>query len=119
MQVTNSNKAEYVTLVARHRMTTAIKASITAFQEGLWEIVPLEMLRVFTSSELELMISGLPDIDIDDLRRNTTYTGLTSASSVVRWFWEVVGDMDKQDVALLVQFVTGAPRSRLPDIPRL
>jgi E3 ubiquitin-protein ligase HUWE1 len=26
---------------------------------------------------------------------------------VVQWFWELVREMDKQDLALLVQFVTG------------
>lgn len=111
MQVTNDNKGEYVTLVARHRMTTAIKPSIQAFQAGLWEIVPLPLLRIFNHTELELMISGLPDIDIDDLKRNTTYTGLSVNSPIVNWFWDVVAEMDKEDVASLVQFVTGAQRA--------
>ena len=33
--------------------------------------------------------------------------GYTAASTVVQWFWEVVREMDKQDLALLMQFVTG------------
>lgn len=33
--------------------------------------------------------------------------GFTAATPVVQWFWEVVREMDKQDLALLVQFVTG------------
>ena len=31
LQVTNDNKREYVNLVARHRMTTAIRGQIEAF----------------------------------------------------------------------------------------
>ena len=39
-----------------------------------------------------------------------TPAGFTAASPVVQWFWELVREMDKQDLALLVQFVTGACR---------
>lgn len=36
--------------------------------------------------------------------------GYTAASAVVRWFWDVVDGMDKEDLALLVQFVTGTSK---------
>ncbi|KFM28642.1 E3 ubiquitin-protein ligase UPL1 [Auxenochlorella protothecoides] len=108
--VTNENKKEYVNLVARHRMTTAIREQITAFLTGFWDIVPKELISMFNDHELELLISGLPEIDVADLRKNTEYTGYTAASAVVRWFWDVVDGMDKEDLALLVQFVTGTSK---------
>jgi E3 ubiquitin-protein ligase HUWE1 len=43
------------------------------------------------------------------MRANTEYAGgLSPSAPVVRWFWEVVREMDAQDLALLVQFITGA-----------
>lgn len=39
-RVTEENKREYVNLVARHRMTTAIKPQINSFLEGFWDLVP-------------------------------------------------------------------------------
>ncbi len=54
--------------------------------------------------------SGLPDIDLDDLRANTEYSGYSATSPVVRWFWEAVTEMDKQQRAQLVQFVTGTSK---------
>ena len=39
-RVTEENKREYVNLVARHRMTTAIKLQINSFLEGFWDLVP-------------------------------------------------------------------------------
>lgn len=54
--------------------------------------------------------SGLPDIDLDDLRANTEYSGYCATSPVVRWFWEAVSEMDKQQRAQLVQFVTGTSK---------
>ena len=38
--MTEENKREYVNLVARHRMTTAIKPQINSFLEGFWDLVP-------------------------------------------------------------------------------
>ena len=45
-----------------------------------------------------------------DLRANTEYSGYTAASRVIQWFWECVDEMNKQDRALLVQFVTGTSK---------
>jgi E3 ubiquitin-protein ligase HUWE1 len=110
IKVTNDNKREYVNLVARHRMTTAIRGQIEAFLKGFWEIVPRKLISIFNDHELELLISGLPEIDVDDLRAHTDYQGYTAASPVVRYFWEVVREMDKQELAQLVQFVTGTSK---------
>lgn len=44
-----------------------------AFLDGFWEMVPRDLLSVFNDHELELLISGLPDIDVADLRANTEY----------------------------------------------
>lgn len=47
---------------------------------------------------------------VDDLKANTEYTGYTAASSVVQWFWEVVKCFNKEDMARLLQFVTGTSK---------
>jgi hypothetical protein len=87
-----ANKREYVDLVARHRMTTSIKPQLKSFLEGFWELVPRHLIAIFTDHELELLISGLPDIDVADLKAHSEYHGGYSASSpAVRWFWEVRG----------------------------
>jgi E3 ubiquitin-protein ligase HUWE1 len=62
-KVTGENKHQYVDLVAEHRLTTAIRPQINAFLEGFGEIIPKELISIFNDKELELLISGLPDID--------------------------------------------------------
>lgn len=47
---------------------------------------------------------------VADLKANTEYTGYTSASNVVQWFWEVVEAFNKEDMARLLQFVTGTSK---------
>jgi E3 ubiquitin-protein ligase HUWE1 len=63
IKVTEENKHQYVDLVAEHRLTTAIRPQINAFLEGFSELIPRELISIFNDKELELLISGLPDID--------------------------------------------------------
>ncbi len=92
------------------RLPHCALAQIGAFLEGFWELVPRHLIAIFNDHELELLISGLPDIDVADLRANTEYQGYTAASAPVQWFWEVVNEMEKEDLALLLQFVTGTSK---------
>jgi E3 ubiquitin-protein ligase HUWE1 len=110
IRVTEENKHEYVDRVAEHRLTTAIRPQITAFLEGFNELVAHELISIFNDKEMELLISGLPEIDLEDLKANTEYTGYTAASPIVQWFWDVVGTFNKEDMARLLQFITGTSK---------
>lgn len=41
--------------------------------EGFYDIIPKRLISIFNEQELELLISGLPNIDIEDLKANTEY----------------------------------------------
>ncbi|OMP04235.1 hypothetical protein COLO4_09844 [Corchorus olitorius] len=110
IRVTEETKHEYVDLVADHILTNAIRPQINSFLEGFNELVPRELISIFNDKELELLISGLPEIDLEDLKANTEYTGYTAASPVIQWFWEVVKAFNKEDMARLLQFVTGTSK---------
>ena len=73
ISVTEANKREYVQLACQMKMTESIKAQIKSFLEGFYEIIPKDLIAIFNEQELELLISGLPTIDIDDLKANTEY----------------------------------------------
>ncbi|XP_073020547.1 E3 ubiquitin-protein ligase UPL1-like isoform X2 [Primulina eburnea] len=110
IRVTEETKHEYVDVVADHILTNAIRPQINSFLEGFNELVPRELVSIFNDKELELLISGLPEIDLVDLKASTEYTGYTAASNVVQWFWEVVEGFNKEDMARLLQFVTGTSK---------
>ncbi len=58
-----------------------------------------------------MVISGLPEVDIDDLKANTEYgAGYTATSPQIQWFWRAVRAMDREERLKLVQFVTGTGR---------
>jgi len=108
--VTNENKEEYVRLVTENKMSNSIKDQIKAFLEGFHEMIEPQLTSIFTPSELELLISGLPDIDVDDLRRNTEYRNYTVDSPTIQWFWKILGEFSQEEKALLLQFVTGTSK---------
>lgn len=47
---------------------------------------------------------------MEDLKANAEYTGYTAASNIIQWFWEVVKAFNKEDMARLLQFVTGTSK---------
>ena len=108
--VSDHNKAEYVRLIAYHRMTAACRPQLEAFLSAFHSLVPLEAISLFDPMELELLISGLPDIDIDDLRANTDYTGYKSTDPTIIMLWTVVKGFSKEEKALFVQFFTGTSK---------
>ena len=50
-------------LICYAKMAKSIKEQIEHFLDGFHELIPPYLVRIFDSHELELMISGLPDID--------------------------------------------------------
>lgn len=65
IRVTEETKHEYIDLVADHILTNAIRPQINAFLDGFNELVPRELISIFNDKELELLISGLPEIDCE------------------------------------------------------
>jgi E3 ubiquitin-protein ligase HUWE1 len=108
--VTEENKAKYVSLVCQHRMTTAISSQIKAYLDGFYELVSKDLIQIFTPRELELLISGLPDIDVVDLKKNTDYVGWKATDQQIEWFWNVMFSLSRKEKASFLQFVTGSSK---------
>ncbi|XP_011359015.1 E3 ubiquitin-protein ligase HACE1 isoform X2 [Pteropus vampyrus] len=109
--VTQNNKAEYVQLVTELRMTRAIQPQINAFLQGFHMFIPPSLIQLFDEYELELLLSGMPEIDVSDWIKNTEYTsGYEREDPVIQWFWEVVENITPEERVLLLQFVTGSSR---------
>uniref|UniRef100_A0A2I3HEF2 E3 ubiquitin-protein ligase HACE1 n=1 Tax=Nomascus leucogenys TaxID=61853 RepID=A0A2I3HEF2_NOMLE len=104
-------QAEYVQLVTELRMTRAIQPQINAFLQGFHMFIPPSLIQLFDEYELELLLSGMPEIDVSDWIKNTEYTsGYEREDPVIQWFWEVVEDITQEERVLLLQFVTGSSR---------
>lgn len=109
--VTNETKDEYIHLVIQWRFVNRIQKQMTAFKEGFFELIPQDLIRIFDENELELLMCGLGDVDVNDWRANTKYkNGYCSNHMVIQWFWKAVLLMDAEKRIRLLQFVTGTSR---------
>ena len=53
----------------------------------------LRLIAIFNEQELELLLSGLPDINIDDLKANSEYHKYSVTSLQIVWYvywWPIV-----------------------------
>lgn len=112
MEVDSENLPQYLEASLKYRMLNRCKPQITELALGFFDIIPEPALTVFDPNELELILCGLPTIDMDDWMNNTKYSGYYEPqgkqNQVVKWFWEVVqDDFDQEMKARLLQFVTG------------
>lgn len=108
--VTEDNKHEYVRLVVEYKLIKSVQEQLDHFLEGFHEIIPSHLISIFNEQELELLISGLPDIDVDDWKNNTEYHNYQPTSAQIQWFWRAVRSFDKEEKAKLLQFVTGTSK---------
>jgi hypothetical protein len=108
--VTDENKDEYVSLMCQMKMTESIRAQLDSFLNGFYDIIPRHLISIFQENELELLIAGLPEIDLDDWYNNTEYKGFNKNSEHIRWFWKALRSFTKEDLAQFMQFVTGTTR---------
>ena len=76
-RVIDANKERFVRLRWHDALLSkpGFGAALAALLRGLYEVVPLPLLTVFDAGELELMLCGVPDIDVADWREHTTYAG--------------------------------------------
>jgi E3 ubiquitin-protein ligase HUWE1 len=110
ISVTEENKHEYVRLMVEWKLTGSVKEQLDEFLKGFHDIIPAELIAIFNEQELELLISGLPDIDVDDWKSNTEYHNYSASSPQIQWFWRAVRSYDKEERAKLLQFVTGTSK---------
>ncbi|XP_029920757.1 E3 ubiquitin-protein ligase NEDD4-like isoform X2 [Myripristis murdjan] len=111
MVVTNDNKKEYIDLVIQWRFVNRVQKQMNAFLEGFTELIVIDLIKIFDENELELLMCGLGDVDVNDWRQHTVYkNGYCPNHPVIQWFWKVVLLMDAEKRIRLLQFVTGTSR---------
>ena len=112
--VTNENKAEYVQLLFQNQLTVPIREQIDAFKKGVDEIIPRDLVRIF-SVELQLSLNGLPDFNVEDWRA-TTHELHQFQQSDLTVFWRAVRSVGQEERTKLLQFATGSSRVPLKDL---
>ena len=120
VRVTSQNRPLYISYVARHRLQAQPYTVTRAFLKGLGAIIDPAWLRMFNQNELQRLVGGdSSEIDVDDMRRNTVYSGVYEIGDdheehpTIKIFWNVVQGMDDKDRRLLLKYATSTPRAPL------
>jgi ubiquitin-protein ligase E3 C len=118
--VTNDNRLLYISYVARHRLVVQPAAQTNAFLHGLRSIIRPTWLSMFNQSELQRLVGGdSTPIDLDDLRRNTVYSGLyeigddNQEHDTIKLFWNVLEKFTDAQRRDLLKYVSSTPRAPL------
>ncbi|KIM30176.1 hypothetical protein M408DRAFT_328262 [Serendipita vermifera MAFF 305830] len=110
--VTEENKKEWVDARIEYRVHKQAKEQFDAFMSGFLELIPQDLINVFDEHELELLIGGMSEIDVDDWNKHTGYRGYDMNDQVIKWFWECIRSWSPEGRSRLLQFATGT--SRIP-----
>lgn len=74
-------------------------------------MIPEEIISIFTVEEFEILLNGLPFIDLEDWKENTEYSGVyTKDHEKIGWFWKIMGEFNQTELSKLLQYCTGSSR---------
>ncbi|XP_062701496.1 E3 ubiquitin-protein ligase HECW2-like isoform X1 [Aedes albopictus] len=106
--VTEKNKREYLERMVKWRLERGVQEQTESLVRGFYEVVDPRLVSVFDARELELVIAGTAEIDLNDWRINTEYrSGYHDGHQVIVWFWHVIEKFSNEQRLRLLQFVTG------------
>ncbi|KAF0694862.1 hypothetical protein As57867_014237, partial [Aphanomyces stellatus] len=109
IEVTCANKAEYIERMVQYLLFDRVAPQLEKMVQGLYDVLPQELLMPFDYKELELVLCGFAEIDVADWKRSTNVS--MSLSDVVDWFWDIIEhDMTSSERAKFLQFTTGSSR---------
>ncbi|PNY22448.1 E3 ubiquitin protein ligase [Tolypocladium capitatum] len=118
--VTNDNRLLYISYMARHRLVVQPSLQTAAFLRGLRAIIRPSWLSMFNQSELQRLVGGdSSEIDLEDLRQNTVYSGLYEIGDdkeehpTIQLFWKVMGDFTDSQRRDVLKYVSSTPRAPL------
>jgi hypothetical protein len=116
--ITWDNKEQYIQLTYQYRIHE-FNVQIDAIRRGLATVVPYRLFNLFTWKEMEVLVCGECDFDVDLLERKTKYAGFINNKKItrntphIRYFWNMLrNDFTADERSKWLTFVWG--RSRLP-----
>jgi hypothetical protein len=112
IRVTFDNAKDYASLIEKFRLSEAA-LPYSILRKGMSATIPMDLLNLFSWRQVETLICGASDIDIDLLKANTEYKeGVSENDRHVQYLWEVLREFSPKERTLFLKFTWG--RSRLP-----
>ena len=101
--------------MTKNRLVDAIKDQVEAVREGLSVFITEDLretlLQCCTVDDIQLLICGVPTVNVNDWQASAEYDGYSASSYVVCWFWKFVQSSSVEQRAQLLHFCTGSSRA--------
>ena len=104
----DNNKITFIDKVIYVEAIRPFEEQIKYTQKGLFSLIGQEVQGVFSVEELNFLISGQDDIDLNDWKENTIYKGeFNQNHPIIRLFWEKLSTLKKNEIVKFLEFSTG------------
>jgi E3 ubiquitin-protein ligase NEDD4 len=104
----DENKYQYIEKVISQEIIMPHVEQINSFQKGIFSIIDDNIRGIFSTDELNFLISGQNDIDIKDWKENTEYKGNYNENhKVIKMFWDKMKKLNKNELSKFLEFSTG------------
>ena len=107
IEITDENKRIFVDRICEVKMKEQVSEELQAFLKGFYTVLPLHYFDIFSPSELQMLICGLPTIDLQELEKHTNYEGYSRQSDIIKWLWEILHEFSEKERALFIYFTSG------------
>ena len=109
--VNNNNKQLFINKVVELICFKSIEIELKSLKKGFITILSINYINIFTKEELSFVLSGQDIININDWKANTLYKGnIKEKSKIIQLFWEVLYELNNEQLLLFYKFCTGSTR---------
>ena len=104
----DNNKMTFIDKVIYAEAIMPFEEQIKYTQKGIFSLIDADARGVFTVEELNFLITGQEEIDINDWKENTIYKGAYNPNHpVIKMFWDKMSSMNKNELIKFLEFATG------------
>lgn len=111
VKVTGRNRLKWAAMYSQWKMVDCVELQLLSYLEGFFDLVPVQLLAIFSCSELEKVICGMNEIDVDDWKQYTVNRCRPADLYIIEWFWNYVRRANGEKRSNLLLFVTGSIRA--------
>ena len=105
----DNNKLQFIDKVIYVEAIMPFDEQIKYTQKGIYSLIGKDIQGVFSVEELNFLLSGQDNIDINDWKENTVYKGAYNPNHpVIKMFWEKICSMQKYELIKFLEFATGS-----------
>ena len=107
-KINNKNKELFIQMLLNYYGFQKSREAIKEFLKGLYLVVPQKLLNLLEIEDLENLLVGQSQIDLEDWKLHTNYVNRNYANlHIVEWYWSYLETLNQSQIRKWLQFCTG------------